>query len=506
MSTRTLGRVAQGAHRARTALGAVLVLVALMVAGYADAPSASAYPVLSAAAADTGTAAVIGTVTINVTPKGSPDGIVVTLTEIPTSGNSQSRTAKADSRGGFRFDGVAGGPDWTYSVAATYLGTTFESDSVQVESGKIVDVPLRLFASTTSAAAVSQPTWDVWVDLTATGLAVQQDVGLANKGTAAYTGSTVVPDSPAGLDHAAFTLPITDKADNLEFLGRFQACCSYVKGATWTHTRPISPGTSTGTLRYETPSVDRLTFPVTLPTAAFRLFVPQSLTITSSQLSKDGTSSDRGVTYDVYAAAGALKAGDVVTVAVAGAPAQASSPAWWLVAVAALVLVVALVAIAVAVRRRRSATGNEAATAATTTKGAAVPQPAKSRPTPAASSKAQATKAAATKAGQKKQAAPTRDRAPTSADPTASESRVATTAPAPPQAAAPEPAAPQAKAKATTATRGAARSRADELTDELATLDLARENGTITDERAYQRIRESLLAQLVAEVGGGTDG
>jgi hypothetical protein len=38
----------------------------------------------------------------------------------------------------------------------------------------------------------------------------------------------------------------------------------------------------------------------------------------------------------------------------------------------------------------------------------------------------------------------------------------------------------------------------DELLD--AALDLVWENGTITDERAYQRIRESLVAQLVAQV------
>ena len=63
-----------------------------------------------------------------------------------------------------------------------------------------------------------------------------------------------------------------------------------------------------------------------------------------------------------------------------------------------------------------------------------------------------------------------------------------------------EPVAPERAP--TTVTTATARTRADELTDELATLDLAWENGTITDERAYRRIRESLVAQLVAEVGG----
>ena len=67
-------------------------------------------------------------------------------------------------------------------------------------------------------------------------------------------------------------------------------------------------------------------------------------------------------------------------------------------------------------------------------------------------------------------------------------------------------AAATAPTKAAAPATSGARTRADELTDELATLDLAWEKGTITDERAYQRIRESLLAQLVAEVGSGSGG
>ena len=356
---------------------------------------------------------------------------------------------------------------------------------------------------------MSQPTWDVWVDLTATGLAVQQDVSLTNKGTAAFTGSTTVPDAPAGLDHAAFSLPITEKADNLEFLGRFQACCSYVKGATWTHTRPISPGTSTGTLRYETPSVDRLTFPVTLPTTAFRLFVPQSLTITSSQLSRNGTSSDRGVTYDVYAATGALKAGDTITVAVSGAPAEASSPSWWLVAVAAVLLVAALVAIALVARRRRSPAAPEQAAAASATSKAATDATTRTKDKAAkpqgGTAPAASKKSSSGTARPASKAEPTTTRTSTDETPVSSQAaQVATSAAATEAAAA--AAAATAPAEAAAPSTRDARTRADELTDELATLDLAWEKGTITDERAYQRIRESLLAQLVAEVGSGSGG
>ena len=507
MSTRTTGRVAQGAHRPRKAAGAALALVALTVAGYADAPSASAYPVYGravTATADNGTAAVIGTITVKATPAGSPAGAAVTLTEIPASGNSLSRTVKADSRGGYRFDGLAGGADWTYSVAATYSGTTFESDSVQVAAGKVVDVPLTLYASTKSAADVTQPTWDVWIDVTATGLAVQQDVGLTNKGTAAYTGSQKVPDAPAGLDLAAFSLPITEQADALEFLGRFQACCSYVKGATWTHTRPISPGSSTGTLRYETPSVPQLTFPVALPTQSFRLFAPESLTIASSQLTRQGTSTDKGVTYNVYAASSALKPGTVVTVSITGAPSESSGPAWGVVAAVAVVLVLALVAITLLARRRAAARTAETPQVAAASPTSTSKAEGGAKPGSGTGGSSAATSAVA-KSG--KPAKPAKPAKPTTSAGAAAAAAASVTTAKPAAKAAPTPetekAEPVAPERApTTVTTATARTRADELTDELATLDLAWENGTITDERAYRRIRESLVAQLVAEVGG----
>lgn len=507
MSTATSDRTAQGARRSTRSLGAVLVLAALTVAGYAGAPSASAYPVHTrsvTATANSGTAAVIGTIAVKASGGGSPDGTVVTLTEIPSSGDNLTRTTKADARGGYEFRDLAGGPDWSYVVSVTYQGTVFESDTVQVEATKIVDVPLSVYASTTSPSAITVTQWTVWVDTAATGLAVQQDVALRNSGTTAYTGSATVPDAPAGLDHAAFTLPVTEKADNFEYLGRFQACCSSVQGTTWSHTRPISPGASTGTLRYETPSVDALTFPATFATQAFTLIVPQSLTVSAPSLSKSGTSTDRGITYDVYKTSKALPPGTIITVSLAGVPAESSGPAWALVALVVVVVVVALVALAWVVRRRSAARAAAAPVAApagsakgaTSMGGSAKGASSKGGTSGSAKRRARAAAAgvAVTTAGA---AAAAAEGSPASTpDPAPAEPEHGDPQPPAPAAAAPAPTAPAAAATTTTATG----TRADQLTDELATLDLAWENGTITDEAAYQRIRESLLAQLVSEV------
>ena len=514
MSSRTIGRTAQGARRPRIAAGAVLSLMVLTVAGYAGAPSASAYPVHNqiTTATDTGTASVIGTVSVKTAPPGSPAGVEITLTEIPTSGDSITRTTTADARGGYVFRDLAGGADWSYAVSATYAGTVFESDTVQVEGGKIVDVPMPLYPSTTSNTKLSETAWAVWVDMTGNTMAVQQDVALKNSGTEAYTGTTKVPGTPAGLDKAAFTLPVAAGATKLEYLGHFQACCGAIEGTTWSHTRPISPGVMTGTLRYEAAFASTMTFPVTLPTADFSIIVPQSLTLTSTQLTKNGTNSDQGVVYDVYKAKGALSAGTIITVTLSQGPVASSGIAWWLIALVAVVLIAVVLGLWLLVRRRHAAQA-DATAKAPAAKGGAKAAPAKTKaakgkpakPAPAKPSPPKATPPVPATAG----AAGAAAAAAATVEPPASTPVEPAPAPAEPVVDEPAVEAPAVNdhgvepAAVPTTAAPAPGTRADQLTDELATLDLAWENGTITDEGAYRRIRESLVARLVAELGAG---
>jgi hypothetical protein len=446
-------------HRAPVAAGVTLVVgiaaVAVLAAPVARAAGHGS-TVRTATASDVGTAVLTASV-VDGDTRLPLAGAVVTMRGLTAASGEDTRTARSDARGDVRFAGLAGGPDWTYSVSTTRNGTTFTSDPVDIADGATAAATLSVYPVTAVATAVTIPEWTVWVDLEAGGMAVQQDVQLLNSGKSAYLGTTPVPGVP-GNTTAAVTLPVAAGATNLQFLGRFEVCCSAMTGTSWSHTRPVEPGQSTGTLRYEAPLVDTLTFPITVPTQQFRLVVPDGTSVSSEVLVKQpGSSIDRGVTYVTYAVT-APAAGSTISVRLS-APATGASPVPWLLAAAAATI--AVVIVVVVVRRRRSAPDPGAAM--TTAAGRS------SRPHQGAA----AMSPVAGRANASSTARPT-----VRPDPRATDVRRH-----------PEPAAPLEP------NRDAA-----ELADELAMLDLAWDNGALPDEEAYHRVRDALVGRLVAAV------
>ena len=419
-----------------------LGLSGLVLAGWLAVAVVAAHPahalapaVSSTADAGSGTAIISGTLVVP-GPGSAPSGVSVTLAGVPKSGDAITRTVTAKD-GAFTFRDLAGG-DWVYTITAPYQGTTFSTDSLSVPVGQGMTIKLPLFTSTDSPAKVRTASWTVWLDVSADKLAVQQDIALTNTGTTAYTGTE--PVAGAGDNaKAAVVLPTAPGASNFQFLGRFEVCCSASQKTSWAHTRPINPGGSSGTLRYEAPLVDSLTFTAQFATQELTLLVPAGTTATSPQLTANGTSVDRDVTYQVLKS-GALKAGDTVTVSLV-APVAPSSTPW----AAIVLLVVALAAVAAVgwflVRRRKSPAATPVSAGGS---GAKV-----STPTPAK--------------GQK----------PARTEPKP--------APKPAHAAPP-------------------RTQAEVLAEQLAQLDLKFENGELSDEAAYRRVREQLVQQLVDEV------
>jgi hypothetical protein len=288
-------------------------------------------------------------------------------------------------------------------------------------------------------------------------IAVQQDLALTNAGTTAYTGKTPVTGAGEGAK-AAVVLPTATGAANFQYLGRFEVCCSATEADTWVHTRPINPGGTSGTLRYEAPIASALTFKAQFPTDKMTLLVPVGTAVSSAQLKADGTSVDKNVTYNVYTS-GALKAGDTVTISLV-APATESSTPWETIALVLVGLLVVGVVVSLVIRRRRAG----AAAPAVAPKGAKV-----------ATAKAPKTNAAKAKS-------PT-----TKVQNQATAAKPAPTKPVTPVAA--PPASPP-------------RTQTEVLAEQLAQLDLKFENGELSDEAAYRRVREQLVQQLMDEVAG----
>ena len=449
---------ARGVQRSLGLSGfAFAVCLGGVVLGATTAQAAVAPAVVRTADSGSGTSAVSGTLVVP-GPAAVPSGVTVTLTGVPTSGDAITRTAVAKADGTFTFRDLAGG-DWIYTITAPYDGATFSTDTIKVPAGQGTTVKLPLFATTESAAKVKTAAWTVWLDVTGDRIAVQQDLALTNLGTAAYTGTTPVEGATPGAK-AAVQLPIAPAADTFQYLGRFEVCCSAVSDGTWVHTRPINPGGSSGTLRYEAPIVASLAFRAQFPTDAFTMLVPEGTTVSSAQLTLDGTSTDRGITYKVYKAS-ALTSGDTITVSLNTPAAASSSGAPWWAVVAAVVALGAVVLVVLTFRRRRAAT------------------PAPTAPVPPAP---HVTTASGAKAG--KGAKPTKSAKVTTG------SATPRSAPAKPASAPPRP----------VATDTPDRSRAEVLAEELAQLDVKFENGELSDEAAYRRVRESLVQRLIETV------
>ncbi len=427
--------------------------------GTSAAPAAAG----SSSPAPSGTATVRG-VLLHGDPGTPVGGSKVTLHGVADGADPLTLAATTDAKGRFVFGSLAGGDRWSYTVTAQSDGTQFSTDALAVKAAETLTTTLATYDVTTDPNALTRSEWLVWLDVEGSTLAVQQDVSERNAGKTAYTGSTPVDGAPDG-GKAAVTLPVVTGATSLSYLGSFEVCCDAVSGTTWVHTRPVPPGTSTGTLRYEAPATDTLTFPVTTTTQAFTLLVPTGTSVTSPQLAPSGTQTDRGITYQVLKG-GPFPTGTTITVSLAGAGGGSSTA----LVVGRVVVGLALVGVVVWLLRRRSA-GRAAA---------AAPARPSSKPAPKGKAPAPAKQTKPTKPAAK----PVKPAAPASSKP------AVPTKPAPKQAA------------------PAAARRADDpdvLADELAMLDLAHESGSLPDEASYQRVRAALVERLVDAVGDDPD-
>jgi hypothetical protein len=420
----------------RTAFGFGLLISALLLASPANAATSAASP----------NGIIKGKVLFNKKPVA---GISVTLLGVPNTGDNVASSSTTDPSGTFSFTKLQTGTNWNYSVSARYKGALFSTDQVALKNGESRQVNVAVFEPTTSTSKITLTAYAIWIDYTGKKVAVQQDLQLHNTGTTAYVGTNTVTLQGTQTP-AAVQLPLAPGADTLQYLGRFGTCCSVTSGNEWWHTRPISPGTSQGTMRYEASIPKSLAFPMPFSTTAVAVLVPKNVSVSIPGLKYVGTKSDTGTSYAVYQG-GPMASGSVLTVEL-GKPPRSVATVIWIVVPIALIIIIGLVLWLVVRQRRASKAAAEALAAA----------------------------AAAKPKGKKK-------------------------APKPPKAAkVDEPAAPTTPAQTVLTTTPAAPAQAisieswSELADKLARLDLAYESGALTDETTYRTLREGLVAKLVA--------
>lgn len=209
--------------------------------------------------------------------------------------------------------------------------------------------PAATAGATGPAGPLTQTSWVVWLDLVGDRLAVEQDVELTNPGSAPYAGQGSAAGLPAGMK-PVLRLPLVPGAGNLEYVGQFEGCCTAVEANVVVLAQPVKPGTSSGTVRYEVAFTPQLELAVPLPVPGLTVLVPPGLRLDSPQLTSSGTSSDRGITYQVMRTS-TLAPGAVVRLNLTRVP-QREARTWWGWAAGGVVALV-LAGAVFGLRRRR---------------------------------------------------------------------------------------------------------------------------------------------------------
>ena len=256
---------------------------------------------------------VAGSVVNGTTGEPVPDA-EVTLRPFADQAELPSVTTTTGRSGGFAFADLD--PTATaYVLSTVYAGVVYQSPVAPVSPGQPTRATLEVFETTSDPGDVRQTGWVVWVDLEGEGAAVQHDLEWSNVGEAAYLGSSTLPDGTP----VVVQVPLATGATNFQFLGTFLETPGQVNAATFVHPQPIVPGTTQATIRYSVPSLAHLSLPVQMPTDSIQLYVSGEIEASVTGLTLQGQTTDRGITYRVYAGTN-LGVGDTIDVALSAAP------------------------------------------------------------------------------------------------------------------------------------------------------------------------------------------
>jgi hypothetical protein len=264
-----------------------------------------------------------------------------------SAGTTERRTTQTDATGAFRFEGLATGSDYLYSVATNYASVDYWSDSVQLTSDDpTASLQLSVYETTTDANAIKVVLdhLAVQVNKGAQTIQVLNYVKLHNGGdrTLVAEGVSTMSSHPAALH-----LPLPEGASNIAPMeGLTQENLSLTDGGLADST-PFPPGEREVIVSYDLPYSSAnylLERSLMYPTDKLAVLMPMGdVQIDSAQLPNRNETEMEGNKYLVMTGEN-LTAGAPIQLALSGLPkadrgigAEVLQP---------LVLVVAVVALA----------------------------------------------------------------------------------------------------------------------------------------------------------------
>jgi len=192
----------------------------------------------------------------------------------------QRTPGQTDTQGGFRFEHLETGQEYTYVVGIRYEGQLYRSDPVVLEQGQQVSgvgiVLAEHSGQTTEAATASSPiriaNHLMVVVLQEDHLAIREELYMVNRASTPYRGPGQAPGSPP----VALYLPLPQDYSNLSAIQGLTAAHVHTHASGVSYTAPLAPGAHRVMYTYVLPlqsKVSTLLLPRVLDTAVLDVLV-----------------------------------------------------------------------------------------------------------------------------------------------------------------------------------------------------------------------------------------
>ena len=243
-------------------------------------------------------------------------GIPVSLHIVNGTEELPGKTATSDSKGGYRFDGLAADSHLSYFVSTEYEGAFYTEGPVEPAASGIATQDLVIYDVGREVAAVHVTNHHIIVERKPDRLQVTEILVFENSGKTAYLGT--------GLNHAEnagirLGLPASVKEFQPGMGGDAQSV--RVQGRDLASLRPIPPGTHPFSITYSVPLSGRmdLSHRLYFPTAKFVVLIEDpKLHLESASLKYAGQREQNGRKFELYQGAD-FPIGAEVTMRIQGA-------------------------------------------------------------------------------------------------------------------------------------------------------------------------------------------
>jgi mono/diheme cytochrome c family protein len=246
------------------------------------------------------------------------------LEDTPTGIKNESRTTTIDAEGNFSFTNVPADTEKSYVVSATYRDRLFTGDIVTGETLQQNPVlPLSIYELTEDPTVIKITDMNTQVDAIGEGLQVIQEIVFHNNSDRMYTNSMEVGDNR----FASVVVGLPPGAAGIAFPGNQSRFVTGGEQNVVVDSIPVVPGEDhIVQLSYFVPYEDGAVIdqPVyyTLEGSVRLSVSPDTLKVTSEQLTAGESQIIQGQTYQVFTGQPALSPGDVVRFELTGRAAE----------------------------------------------------------------------------------------------------------------------------------------------------------------------------------------